>query len=83
MGVSTTQITVCTCDLCGSECGNGDGEIAIQVNSGDGRDVGPATINANLVFNQPYGCHKGVVCEVCKFKWLRRYIDQYAPGDSK
>jgi hypothetical protein len=84
MGISTTQITVYTCDLCGSECIKEDGEISIPVNNGDGRDVGPATIDAKLVFNQPYGCHNGVVCGACKFKWLWHYLDKHAPeGDSQ
>lgn len=77
MGVTTRTITTCTCDVCGKECQQGEGVIAIQVNSGDGRDVGPATINGTLTFNQPYGCDKGIVCRSCKLEWLRRYVDSH------
>ena len=74
MGISTKAITEITCDLCGEECGAFDGAIDIQVNSGDGRDVGPATLTAVFRFDQPYGVHGGIICKACKFKWLRAYI---------
>ena len=74
MGITTKTITECTCDICGNACGQNDGEISIRVNGGDGRDVGPATIYATLIFNQPYGCSKGIVCRACKIKWLHAYL---------
>lgn len=73
MGIKTRTVKECTCDVCGSACNEGDGEITIQVNSGDGRDVGPATINGTLTFNQPYGVNQGIVCVACKQKWLTHY----------
>jgi len=78
MGVTTRTVTVCTCDVCQRECQPDEGRITIEVNGGDGRDVGPATISGMLTFHQPYGCDKGVVCRACKIKWLRRYVDAQA-----
>ena len=74
MGISTKTITVCTCDICGAECSMTDNEIYVQVNGGDGRDVGPAYVYGDLLFCQPYSVDKGVVCKACKIKWLKRYI---------
>lgn len=78
MGVTTKTVTVCTCDVCGKECQPQEGYVSIEVNGGDGRDVGPATISGMLTFNQPYGCDRGVVCRSCKLEWLRRYLDAQA-----
>lgn len=64
-----------TCDICGNECGERDGHISIRVNSGDGRDVGPASIEGKLTFYQPYGAVDGLVCRECKKKWLTRYVE--------
>ena len=74
MGISTKTVTEITCDLCGAECSVFDGVIDIQVNGGDGRDVGPATLKAVFKFNQPYGVQGGIICKACKFKWLRIYL---------
>jgi hypothetical protein len=74
MGINTKTIEIITCDICGVNCGKNDSDINIQVNGGDGRDVGPATINAKLVFNQPYGCSNGIVCFDCKIKFLKQYL---------
>lgn len=75
MGITTKTVRECTCDVCGKACGEHEGKISIQVNNGDGRDVGPATINGTLTFNQPYGCATGIVCEACKLKWLNVYLN--------
>lgn len=80
MGISTKTITKITCDLCGAECGALDGVIEIKVNSGDGRDVGPATLTAAFSLDQPYGVQGGIICEECKFKWLRAYITRAPKG---
>ena len=74
MGISTKTVTEITCDLCGAECSVFYGVIDIQVNGGDGRDVGPATLTAAFRFDQPYGVQGGIICEACKFKWLRIYL---------
>lgn len=75
MGITTKEIDIATCDICKAECGEADGNITIKVNDGDGRDVGPATINGKLVFNQPYGCQDGIVCRRCKLRFLFRYLE--------
>lgn len=75
MGIKTETVTIVTCDICGNQCGRGDGEISIQVNGGD-RDVGPATIHGELRFTQPYGVSNGILCMACKRKWLQHYVDQ-------
>jgi hypothetical protein len=77
MGITTKTITICCCDVCGSECVPEDGEVRVQVNSGD-RDVGPAHIRGVLVFDQPYGCTSGIVCRPCKLKWLAVYLEREA-----
>lgn len=74
MGINTKTIVSCTCDICNKPCNKNDGNISIQVNGGDGRDVGPATIDGMLVFNQPYGCSKGIVCKACKKIFLAEYM---------
>lgn len=76
MGIKTHTVTVATCDMCHAECGGTDGEIRIQVNNGDGRDVGPAFVSGELRFDQPYGVSGGILCQACKFKWLRKYLEQ-------
>ena len=76
MGIITKTVELCTCDMCGAECGRTDGDILVQVNSGDGRDVGPAYVTGNVAFYQPYGCANGIVCHTCKIKWLTHYMAQ-------
>jgi len=75
MGITTKTVTECTCDICRKPCDKNDGKIQIMVNSGDGRDVGPAYINGLLFFDAPYQCAAGVVCKECKIKWLALYLD--------
>jgi hypothetical protein len=74
MGIKTIKTKECTCDICGDACGENDGVISIRVNGGDGRDVGPATINGKLTFTQPYGVSDGIICNTCKKKFLAKYI---------
>ena len=74
MGIKTKTIEECTCDICQKPCGKNEGEIVIHVNGGDGRDIGPATITGKIVFNQPYGCSGGIVCNQCKKEWLALYV---------
>lgn len=76
MGVSTRTVTVISCDLCGDECGAFDGVIEIEVNSGDGRDVGPATLTAAFRLDRPYGVQGGIICKTCKLKWLGIYLER-------
>lgn len=75
MGIRTISQVVITCDICESECGEKDGQINIQVNGGDGRDVGPATVEGNISFFQPYGVSDGIICVACKKKWLTKYVE--------
>ena len=77
MGIVTKTITECTCDLCGSVCQPKDGEIRVNVSEGY-RDVGPSQVYGVLVFNQPYGCVNGIICESCKIKWLRIYLELHS-----
>ena len=79
MGIIRKEVLEVTCDVCGTECHENDGEIRVQVNGGDGRDVGPATILGRLVFDQPYGCSNGIVCANCKRKWLTKYLAEIRP----
>lgn len=82
MGIVEKTIRVVTCDVCGQSCGEQESEISIQVNGGDGRDVGPAHIYGTLRFNQPYGCIKGIVCKACKREWLKRYVMELERDES-
>lgn len=77
MGIKETTVTTITCDICGNQCGRKDGEIEIQVNGGDGRDVGPATITGELRFHQPYGVSNGILCRSCKVKYLKTYLSRF------
>jgi len=74
MGITTKTVTVVTCDLCWKECGSSDGEIRIQVTSGDGRDVGPGYAVAVMALDIPYQASRGIVCRACKLKLLREYV---------
>ena len=76
MGVTINTTETVTCDICRDYCEKDDGKIRIEVNNGDGRDVGPATIESELKFTQPYRVSNGIVCKKCKIKWLTRYIKQ-------
>ncbi len=75
MGIVKTTVEVITCDSCGHNCGKNDGDIYIEVNGGDGRDVGPATITGTLRFTQPYGVSNGIICSFCKEAYLRQYLE--------
>ncbi len=83
MGIKQTVITECYCDICRNKCEPNDGIIKIQVNGGDGRDVGPAYINGALSFYQPYGCSDGIVCHQCKVKFLQRYLKDIAANNGE
>ena len=76
MGIEIKTTEVITCDICKSSCGKDDGKITIKVNNGDGRDVGPATIDGQLTFTQPYGVSRGIVCRECKINWLTKYLER-------
>jgi len=76
MGIKQRTITEVTCDICGKECGESDGVIRARVNNGDGRDVGPAYITAELRFSQPYGVTNGLICPACKLKHLETYVSK-------
>lgn len=75
MGIKVKTVEEVTCDLCGNDCRKGDGKIEIQINNGDGRDVGPGFIRAEFRSFQPYGVNDGIVCAPCKMKWLRKYVE--------
>ena len=80
MGVIKKTVEVCTCDLCGSLCGRHDGVLQIEVYPGDGRDVGPGHIDAELRVNIPYKASNGIVCKKCKIEWLSRYVAAHEKG---
>lgn len=75
MSVTVKTVEEATCDMCGQSCGKTDGDIYIQVNGGDGRDVGPAYITGTLRFTQPYGVSSGILCDQCKVTWLTKYLN--------
>lgn len=75
MGIQKKTITIVTCDMCQQKCNDHDGEIRIKVNGGD-RDVGPATIDGEIRFNEPYGVSGGIICKSCKLNWLEYYVNQ-------
>jgi hypothetical protein len=75
MGIAKNTVEIVTCDICGHNCGKNDGDICIQVNGGDGRDVPPATITGTLRFTQPYKVSNGILCLFCKTKWLKKYVE--------
>jgi hypothetical protein len=83
MGITKREIIEVTCDICGADCKETDSLISIQVNGGDGRDVGPAIITATLKFTQPYGCSNGIVCGGCKLKYLSAYVERLSPPARK
>lgn len=74
MGKVTLEIVKCTCDICGAECNEEDSKIEIKVNNGDERGVGSAYIYSTLRFEQHYGCSNGIVCNICKKKYLAEYV---------
>jgi len=74
MGVVKKMISICTCDLCKQECQESDNRIEIQIDNGDGRDVGPGYLVANLRLELPYRVSGGVICRPCSMKWLSRYV---------
>lgn len=74
MTKNTQTITTCTCDLCGSGCDEKDGIVEIQVDGGDGRDVGPGFIRGQIAAFLPYRTERGEVCKPCLLKYLGVYI---------
>ena len=82
MGISTRTVTEINCDLCSEECGASEGVIDIQINGGDGRDVGPSTLRAAFRLDVPYGVSGGIICKTCKLKWLGIYLDRNKPEQS-
>ena len=76
MGIREITTKVVSCDICQNSCGENDSDIEIKVNNGDGRDVGAAYITGRIVFHQPYGCSNGIVCNKCKIKYLKKYINE-------
>lgn len=78
MGI--TRVDICCCDLCGHECSASDGQIDITVRPGDGRDAGPSSIVGRLRYDQPYAAKHDIVCNACKFEWLKIYLDRNRPN---
>lgn len=76
MGITKKTIFIYKCDLCKAECAEDDTRIKIELNKGDGRDVGPAYLHGTLRVNQPYGTDNGIVCKQCKFTWLKKYLSE-------
>lgn len=74
MAKKTQTVTTCTCDLCGNECDETDGIVEIQVDGGDGRDVGPGFIRGRITAFLPYRSERGEVCKPCLLKWLGVYV---------
>ena len=75
MGIQTKTVTECDCDVCGRVCKPEDTKLHVQINSGDGRDVGPSTIYAVVMVEHPYCCDRGIVCKSCQKEWLQKYIN--------
>ena len=73
MGVTIKQIKVCTCDVCGKECEEDEGNI--QITTGYSIDS-RAYVFGNLYAYIPYGTSQGVVCKECKLSYLEKYIAQ-------
>lgn len=67
-----------SCDLCGNDCADTDNTIEIQVNEGDGRDVGPAFLRGRITAYIPYGADRGDVCRPCLLKWLSVWVRNQA-----
>ena len=76
MGIQTKTVTECTCDVCGRACKPEDTKLRVQINGGDGRDVGPSMIYATVMVEHPYRCEKGIVCKSCQKEWLQEYINE-------
>lgn len=77
MAKKIQTITTCTCDLCGNECAEAEGTVEIQIDGGDGRDVGPGFIRGCFAVFLPYGVDGvdgGEVCRTCLLKWLGVYV---------
>lgn len=53
MGIQTKTVVTCTCDVCGEACCPEDNKLSIEINGGDGRDVGPSTIYATIFIEHP------------------------------
>jgi len=75
MGVTKKEIIECTCDVCDNPCDQYESRFEIQINGGDGRDVGPSKIRGLITVEHPYRCSSGVVCKKCQKEWLQRYIN--------
>ena len=73
MGITKTQVTVCTCDKCQKRCGESDMHIAIQLNSGH-RDVGPTMLYADFELSMPYHPGKPILCRDCLMDALRGFV---------
>lgn len=69
--------TVTTCDLCGDECSETDNLIEIQVDGGDGRDVGPSLIRGQVAVFLPYRTERGDICKPCLLRWLGVYVKNH------
>ena len=76
MGIKQVTITTCTCDVCGEDCAKDESALKIQINSGDGRDVGPSYIYAKISVEHPYGCSNGIVCRKCQKEWFSHYFKE-------
>ena len=74
MGVSKTVVVSCTCDVCGKPCEETDNYLHIEINGGDGRDVGSSYIHAKIQVTKPYAVSGGIVCKTCQVEWLSRYV---------
>lgn len=73
MGKLVKTVTVCTCDVCGKECSEGENKVEITTSySLNDR----CYIFGDLYAYIPYGTSQGVVCKSCKLDYLERYITQ-------
>ena len=71
MGKVVKTITVCTCDVCGKECEEGENKVDITFSYAlNDRQY----IYGSLYAYVPYGTSEGIVCRSCKLYWLEQYI---------
>lgn len=76
MSVTVTTTKTYTCDLCDGPSVPSDQQLAIQVSSGDGRDVGPGFLQGKITVEKPYSTSNGFACKKCRIALFRRYADE-------
>lgn len=72
MGIVERKVLEITCDMCRFPCEADDGDILIYTNTGC-KDGGPNRIEGVIKYYEPYGVSGGIICKLCKLKWLLKY----------